>query len=399
MARTGGEQIDSMTASAIVDLALRACELSLACGSSSADATATALTICEAYGLKADVDVTWTSIYISYHRFGAAEPITGFRTVRTRDTDYQQLAQLGLLEADIARNKLTVMQARARFDQIRDSASPYRWWVVAMASGVLGGSVAALLGGNAAEWLLSGIASLLLFCVQRLCQRAGLAALFVQAFAAAVPTMIALAIMVVRNATEHLYGISPSMIAASGMVWLLAGLGVATAARDAMDGNFLTSVARTFDAVLQTIGIVFGVVITLWIGVRAGVPGYITPIAGYAAPTPWQILSAGVCAASFAIVCHVGPRSVLFCGLLGSVGYAVFQVLLPVVEQVPAAAGRARSPWVRSGRRSRGAGECRWWPSSRPGSWPCCPAWRSTAGCMRSSPTSTRRTPSRRASC
>ena len=80
--------VDPRHAAAVVDLALRAAEMAIQTGAVTSDATSYALTVTSAYGLLADVDVTFTSITVSYHRRGKAEPITGFRGVRQRSTNY-----------------------------------------------------------------------------------------------------------------------------------------------------------------------------------------------------------------------------------------------------------------------------------------------------------------------
>src|SRR5690606_14344322 len=113
-------QVDHLHAAAVVDLALRVAELAIQAGAVNSEATSFALTVTSAYGLSADVDVTWASVMISYHRRGRAEPITGFRGVRQRVTNYTLLTQLLRLIDDIGSGKVELDDAIDRFEALRN---------------------------------------------------------------------------------------------------------------------------------------------------------------------------------------------------------------------------------------------------------------------------------------
>lgn len=334
---TGGTLIDAPTASAVVDLALRVSELALSVGASAADCTAFALTVAKAYDLPVDVDVTWTSITISYHRAGAWEPITGFRSVRERENDYQMLARLSQFVDDIAAGKLRLTEARERLKYIKAAGRPYRTWVVALANGGLGATVAIMLGGLGLEALLAGLAMVVLYLVQDAMRRSGIAPFFQQVAGAAVPTTVALIVMKLIS-LSLLSSVSPALVVAAGMVSLLAGLGVVTAARDALEDNLITSAARTFDTLMKTGGIVVGVLTTLWVGQMVGVEGTISPTGAYVPLSTWQVAMAGISSIMFGLICHVSPRSLIVCGLLGALGYGSYYLVIPTFNNYPAAA-------------------------------------------------------------
>lgn len=309
-------------------------------GAVTSDAISFALTITSAYGLTADVDVTWTSITISYHRRGRAEPITGFRGVRQRNQDYTQLTQLLRLIDDIGTGKLALEAARYRLDALRTNAQPYRAWVVTLGQALTGLGVAAILGGRPFEMLLAGVANALMYLLQLTLSRTQLSVFFTQAFGAAVPTAMAVWIMHVRAGNSTIFAlVSPSLVVAAGIITALAGIGVVGAARDAMDGNLITAGARTFDAVLQTAGIIVGVAITLWLGLALGVEGYIAPTGGYAAPSAMQVVWASLIAVGLAFGFQLGLEAMPWVALLGAGGFAVYQWTLPIVGNWPAAAG------------------------------------------------------------
>lgn len=331
--------VGSRRAAAVVDLALRAAELAVQCGAVTSEATSVALTICSAYGLVADVDITWTSVTISYHRLGRAEPITGFRRVRQRETNYTLLTQLMRFTDDIGSGEVPMEEAAAKLERIRRSVRPYRNWVVCLGKAAVGAGVAAILGGRPLEMVLAAFANVLLYLVKLMLVRTQLSVFFVQAAAAAVPTAFAIWIMHVRSGDSTVFSeVSPSLIVASGIVSLLAGIGYVASARDAMDGNLLTATARAIDAVLQTSGIVVGVIVTLWAGFKIGVEGYIAPTAGYATPSLWQVLWASLIGVGIALSFHLGPRSIPWAALLAAAGFAVYQSSLPWLGNYPGAA-------------------------------------------------------------
>lgn len=331
--------VEPRHAAAVVDLALRAAEMAIQTGAVNSDAISYALTIASAYGLTVDVDATFTSITISYHRRGRAEPITGFRGVRQRNTNYTQLTQLLRLIDDIGTGKVGLEVARDRLDTLRNHARPYRPWVITLAQAVTGAGVAAILGGRPLEMVLAALANSLMYLVQVALARTQLSVFFIQAFGAAVPTAMAVIVMEVRAGESTMFAmVSPSLIASAGVVTALAGIGVVAAARDAMDGNLITAGARTFDAILQTAGIIVGVAITLWVGLKLGVEGYIAPTGGYANPSALQILWAILIAVGLAFGFQLGLRALPFVAILAAAGFGVYQWSLPFVGNWPAAA-------------------------------------------------------------
>ncbi len=331
--------VDPRYAASVVDLALRAAEMAIHTGAVTSDAISYALTITSAYGLEADVDVTFTSITISYHRRGRAEPITGFRGVRQRSQNYTQLTQLLRFIDAIGTGTVELEEAHQKFDALRTHAQPYRAWVVASGQALTGFGVAAILGGRPFEMLLAGLGNALMYLLQLALSRTQLSVFFTQAFGAAVPTALAVWIMHVRAGDSIIFSmVSPSLVVSAGIITALAGIGVVAAARDAMDGNLITAGARTFDALIQTAGIIVGVAITLWVGLALGVDGYIAPTGGYAAPSALQVFWASLIAVGLAFGFQLGLGALPWVALLGAAGFAMYQWSLPIVGNWPAAA-------------------------------------------------------------
>lgn len=312
-----------MQARATIDLAARIGELSLASGATTTEATNLVLRITESAGVKVHANITFTSVTLTQHRSVYDDPITDMRLVRERSTDYQRLSDLVALVDAVVGEKLTIERARRRFDALLDTPATYQRWVVVVAAFMMGVTVTALLGGNWLEMAVAGIATTLIELVSAWMFRKGLSSFFITIFAAAIPTLIALLLMVSRNfgGVFGLYLASPSLVVASGMVSLLAGLGIVTAARDAIDGHYITAGARTFEVAVLTTAIVLGLLSTLWLGVQLGVPAFLAPSGGYDTLLVIKVFASAGISMSYAIGSQLRFQWVLVCGGLGAVAY------------------------------------------------------------------------------
>ena len=94
---------------------------------------------------------------------------------------------------------------------------------------------------------------------------------------AAIPTVVATLVVVGQSRGVTFFGdVSPSLVVASGIVLLLAGLSVVGAAEDALEGYYVTAGARAFEVVVLSLGIAVGVSTVLAVGQRLGYPIAIT---------------------------------------------------------------------------------------------------------------------------
>src|SRR5450759_2407267 len=145
----GADGVDQRTARAVIDLAMRVGETLLSTGASASDVVATVLRLTDAYGLRSvHVDVTFTSISVSYHRGPDADPMTVMRGIKVRSTDLTRLERLQTLVRDIAEEPVDIDVARARFDDRIRAPHPYRRWVVTAALAGVAAAAAALFGGS-----------------------------------------------------------------------------------------------------------------------------------------------------------------------------------------------------------------------------------------------------------
>src|SRR5664279_3138502 len=141
----GADGVDQRTARAVIDRAMRVGETLLSTGASASDVVATVLRLTDAYGLRSvHVDVTFTSISVSYHRGTDADPMTVMRGIKVRSTDLTRLERLQRLVRDIADEKVEIDEARIRFRSVIRAPHPYRRWVVTGSLATVAAAVTAL---------------------------------------------------------------------------------------------------------------------------------------------------------------------------------------------------------------------------------------------------------------
>src|SRR5664279_3246161 len=141
----GTDGVDQRTARSVIDLAMRVGETLLSTGASASDVVATVLRLTDAYDLRSvHVDVTFTSISVSYHRGPDADPMTVMRGIKVRSTDLTRLERLQRLVRDIADEKVEIDEARIRFRSVIRAPHPYRRWVVTGSLATVAAAVTAL---------------------------------------------------------------------------------------------------------------------------------------------------------------------------------------------------------------------------------------------------------------
>jgi uncharacterized membrane protein YjjP (DUF1212 family) len=322
----GPDGVDQLSARAVIDLAMRVGETMLATGASASDVVATVLRLVDAYGLRSvHVDVNFTSISVSYHRGPDADPMTVMRGIKVRSTDLTRLERLQTLVRDIAEEGVEIQDARARFDALISAPHPYRRWVVTVALGTLAAAAAGLFGGTWLMMALSFMTTAAVDRIQRWLARRGIAAFFTQAVGGAIPTVVAVGLLAAISAgVPGLARISTSVVVASGIVVLLAGLSVVGAAQDAIDGYYVTAGARAFEVLVLTLGIVVGIAVVLAMAQRSGVPMQFTAGAVLSTDRVVQVLAAMMVSGAFAVSAYAGPRAAAYSTVTGGLGWLAY---------------------------------------------------------------------------
>ena len=304
--------LDDLVAHAALGLALRLGESMLAVGASAADVTATVLRVTDAYGLRhCQVDVTFTSLLVSYDREGAV-PLTAVRTVRVRGMDYARLQGIADVARAAASGELDVEEAHRRLDVVVSAPPTYRRTVHALGWAGMAASVALLLGGGWLVALTAAVTTALVEQSMRALNRRGLPLFFQQAVGAALATTSA--VLLVAWDVQ----VSTSVVVAAGIVVLLAGLSLVGAAQDAINGFPVTAAARAFEVLTLTTGIVVGIAGVLDVAQRAQLP--LVVAASSSPPVAWPVaLAASAAIAGFwALASHARPRAIGLAALAGA---------------------------------------------------------------------------------
>lgn len=335
----------------VIDLCLRIGELLLGSGASASDVTSTLLRLARAYGVRSlHVDVTYTSITVSYHRGPFRDPMTVMRIVDTMAADFSRLEAVQALVRRIVQaddpGELEV--TRESIDRIIAAHHPYRRIVVTLALALLGGAVAALLGGGLLLVLISAVCAAVVDRVQRSLSLWGVPAFFAQAVGAAIPTAVAVAFWQVAAETGYdlPQELSPSLIVATGVVVLLAGLSVVSVAQDTLDGYYVSASGRAFEVLVLTGGVAAGVLAVLGIATRLNVPIVVSTRAlSLSGDLVVELLAATLVAAANAVAAYTGPRAVLYSAGVGAVGWVAFRIGTDGLD-LPLAAATALSALV-----------------------------------------------------
>lgn len=348
----GDEAVSQREARAVNDLALRVGEAMLSTGASSADCVASVLRLMTAYGVRsAHIDITFTSITVSIHRGLSEDPLSVMRVIPGRSPDYSRLEGVqGLVDDIVASAKgpgevLAIDTARARLTRVLSAPHPYRRWVVTAGFALLAVGVVMLFGAAPGMWVAAAVSATLVDRVQRVLYGTGVAAFFTQAVSAAVPTTIALGLHWLASVDMPVPGVqSPSLVVISGIVVLLAGLGVMGAAEDALDGYFVTAGARGIEVLLMTAGIAVGVAVVLGTADRFGVDMEVSPFVSLGGNPLLGLVGAVLVALGFCLSTYSGMRTTLVSMAVAAGGWIVFLTGLALGLGGPEATAVAAAP-------------------------------------------------------
>lgn len=333
--RTGDDQVSQQKAREVIDLALRVGEAMLATGASAADTVAHILRLCQAYGVgSVHVDITNTSVSVSIHRGLFEDPLNVMRVVSGRAPDYTRLEAVQrhvdriVASAGPDGPTMDVTAARKRLQELLASSHPYRRWVVTLGASIMAVGVVMLFGAGPFMLLVAAVSTALVDRIQRRLYRTGLAAFFTQVVSAAVPAFFALLLFRFGDVILPGTHFTPSVVVVSGIVVLLAGLGVLGAAQDALDGYYVTAGARGLEVMMMTLGIAVGVAIVIGFGRALGVSMEASAVISLGGSPLVGTLGAALIALGFCLSTYAGVRTIVISMLISALAWLLFVGLL-----------------------------------------------------------------------
>ncbi|MGI8576990.1 MAG: threonine/serine ThrE exporter family protein [Nocardioidaceae bacterium] len=298
-----------------LDLALRVGEVLLSSGAGAADVTATMLSIASTCGLRnCEVDLTFTSLSISYQPGPELPSQTQLRQVRQRVSDYSHLTDVDLLVHALVAGEIDRDEARTRLASIVSSGHRYTTLAVAIGWGFMGMGTSLVIGGDWIVTLIALFATITVNLVRLRMRRMRLPAFYQQVVGGLLATLLAVAVAAARVPVD------PSLVITASIIMLLAGVAFMGALQDALTGFYVTGAARTLEALLLTGGIIGGVSGGLAVAHRAGLQIHFTPGSAGWSQLPIVLFGAALTAAAFAFTSYAPVRSLLPIALVGVAG-------------------------------------------------------------------------------
>ncbi|WP_425321390.1 threonine/serine exporter ThrE [Corynebacterium zhongnanshanii] len=310
----------------VMDLAARIGDLLLAAGTGNSDARAHIHAITTAYGLYyTHVDITLNTITVYARVTDDTPPVNVFRVVHKLSTDYSHLTELDRLIRSIVRGAAPLDEARAILTEIEQSPLPFRNRYALLAWGGFAGAVSLLLGGGWAVAVVATITTLFIMTLNAWLASKSLPMFFqnvLGGFMAVIPAAICYPLAQMSG----LY-LPPSLVIASCIVALLAGLQLVQTIQDGVTGAPITASARFFETILMTGGIIAGIAVGIQAVDHIGVslpPLNTSQTSGILGTTAVQILSGAFATAFFCLANFCERRATLVAGttaLLASISF------------------------------------------------------------------------------
>jgi uncharacterized membrane protein YjjP (DUF1212 family) len=305
-----------------LDFCLRVGELLLSSGAGAADVTSAMQSLSWQLGARnPEVDVTFTSLSMSYQADPEEPAFVLIRQVKQRDIDYEHLTQVDHLMRDVLNGECDLKEARSRLARIVSSGHTLPRWAVTLGWGAMCAGVGLQLGGDAAVVAIAFVAAVSIDRVQMLLARRRVPFFYRQVAGGGVATLIAVAVA----ATP--VDLDLSQVVSANIVMLLAGIGFMGALQDALSGFHVTAGARLTEALLATAGIIAGVSGGLQLGDYLGVGiGRLDPGTGAdLKAVSLMAVGAAICAASFGFAAYAPKRSLPVIGGVAALAMVISQ--------------------------------------------------------------------------
>ncbi len=292
----------------------------LSSGAGAADVTSAMLDVARACGVRnVSADVTFVDLTLRQQPRSGAPPAVLVRRVTRRRVDYDDLVEVDQTVNDLLAGAITQAEARDRIARTLSTGHRRRRWAVTLGWGLMGTGVALTLGGSPMVCLLAFVAACAIDGSQIMLPVRRIPAFYQQAAGGFVATLIA----VIVSASP--IAVNPSRVITSGIVMLLAGVGIMGATQDALVGFPVTASARLIDALLNTTGIIAGVGAGLTVGDLLGVGlADFKPGASGFAETGVTVLGAALAATAFAFASYAPLRALAVIAPVAALGQGVF---------------------------------------------------------------------------
>ncbi|MFJ8198760.1 threonine/serine exporter ThrE family protein [Streptomyces sp. NPDC096152] len=327
----------------VLDLTLRIGELLLAGGEGAEDVEAAMFAVCRSYGLdRCEPTVTFTLLSVTYQPSLVDDPVTASRTVRRRGTDYTRLAAVFRLVDDLSdpETHVSLEEAYRRLAEIRRNRHPYPGWALTGAAGLLAAAAAVLVGGGLLVFVTAAIGAMLGDRLAWLCAGRGLPEFYQFTVAAMPPAALGVAI------TATHVDVNASAVITGGLFALLPGRALVAGVQDGLTGFYITASARLLEVMYFFVGIVTGVLVVLYFGVKVGAQLNPDTAMGISERPLLQIIASMLLSLTFAVLLQQERSTVLLVTLNGGVAWSVYGAMHYVGDLSPVASTAAAAGLV-----------------------------------------------------
>lgn len=306
-------------------LTMRASETLLSMGVSANSVVSRALDITETYCKSpVHIDITYNMIFLSQLRGVDKEPLTLVRPVAARDINYMMLRSVQSLIHEIHHGTVPLDEAERRLDDIERHHASYPWWLIMVGNGIVIAGVSLMFTSSWHAILTTFVVGMIVDRIVYYLTKKAVAPFFRQIAAA---MFVTLAAAVLNTLAHHGFtfflDMNPTLLVVGGIVMLVAGLAVVSAIQDAIEEYYVTANARLARVVLQTTGLVVGIVIGLYIARKFDIGIAISPDPLTLNTIPLQVIGAALAAAGYAISTQTYNRSIAWVGLIGGISLAI----------------------------------------------------------------------------
>jgi uncharacterized membrane protein YjjP (DUF1212 family) len=333
-----GEEETGPSVPRVLDLTLRIGELLLAGGEGAEDVEAAMFGVAHAFGLdRSEPTVTFTLLSITHQPSLVDDPVTLSRTVRRRGTDYTRLAAVFELVTDITSGEISLEECYRRLADIRRNRHPFSKGALSLASGLLAGSAAVLVGGGWLVFLLAVVGAVLGDRLAWFSASRGLPEFYQFVAAAMPPAAIGVAVALVENYVTGELNVRTGAVITGGLYALIPGRALVAAVHDGLTGFYITASARLLEVVYLIVAIVCGVLTMLYVGDRLGAELSTPNDLRHLIRPEAQLVAAMALAAAFCILLQQERHTMLLATANGGVAWLVYGSMHDVVGANPVA--------------------------------------------------------------
>ena len=213
-----------------------------------------------AYGLQPQVFAIPNCLIVSLNT-PSGHPITSMRRIPSHGTDIELLEACNDLCRRLCREVPPLEQAKERVRRLGEGHRAHPTWVLLMGYVVAAAFFAAFFGGNLRDMLSAGLCGLGVgLWILYLSKPLRVVGFFQTLIAAAIASLLALLL------TDLGLGVNLNYITIGTLMVLVPGMALTKAMREIVNGDIISGINRTAEAILTAAAISLGVILSLAMG-------------------------------------------------------------------------------------------------------------------------------------